>query len=160
MGVWQWVYALLIAISWYQAIDHPRLVIPSIEVISPITSFPLGPETWEIDPWEAKIGHFEYTGWRSGNMVLGGHVEYPDGSAGIFRDLQDLQIGDRIVFWQGLQPTYYRVIETKLVNQTDLTVLYPTPDDRLTLITCDARSYQAETGEYLFRWAVIATLEP
>lgn len=154
-----WIGWVLFALIGVQAADQPRLVIPTLDLISPIIVFPLGAETWEIDPWESQIGHFAGTGWRSGNTVLGGHVEYPDGSAGIFAELDRLQIGDRIVFWQGLHPTYYRVTETKLVDQTDLTVVYPTPENRLTLITCDARSYQSETGEYLFRWVVIATLE-
>jgi sortase (surface protein transpeptidase) len=48
------------------------------------------------------------------------------------------------------------VMEIKLVDQGDLTVLYPTPDAYLTLITCDEASYEAQSKTYGKRLVVIA----
>jgi sortase A len=53
-----------------------------------------------------------------------------------FRPLQGIKAGDAITV-QTLEGTYqYRVTSTKIVNPTDNEVLFPTPRESLTLVTC------------------------
>jgi LPXTG-site transpeptidase (sortase) family protein len=96
------------------------------------------------------VGHLHGTAWISGpgNMALAGHVDLPDGTPGVFADLEDLAEGDEItlVLPDGTQRRY-RVESAEVVSSNDLTPLDPTAEDRLTLITChsfvpDRSTYQ------------------
>lgn len=151
LSVHQWIESLRVSV-----------VIPALDVDAPLTRFFLDGESWGIDPWEPQPGHFVYTAWvdEPGNMVVGGHVEYPDGSAGVFADLHDLKVSNSIQLQFGEKSWTYRVIEIKTVAHDDLSVLYPSERSRLTLITCDEPSYDAATGLYDKRLVVIAELEP
>lgn len=138
-----------------------KLEIPALEVDAPLTRFFLGDESWDIDPWEPRPGHFVYTAWvdELGNMVVGGHVEYPDGSEGVFADLHTLKISNSIRLKLGDKTWIYRVVDIKTVAHDDLSVLYPAEQPRLTLITCDEPSFDAATGLYDKRLVIVAELE-
>jgi sortase A len=142
----------------WQTLTNVRLILPDVGISTPVTRFPLGQESWEIDPWESKVGHFAGTTWLEapGNIVLGGHVEYPDNRAGVFADLDNVELGDTVLLRIGVTEKRYQVVEMKLVDQSDLSVLYPTPDAYLTLITCDEASYDAQSKTYGKRLVVIA----
>lgn len=134
------------------------LYIPALDVSSPITTFPLGFGTWDINPWERNVGHFEGTAWDGhlGNIVIGGHSEYPSGVEAVFYDLDQLRFGD-VIFLDidGVRRRYF-VTEVKAVDMYDLDPVRPTSDNRLTLITCDVPSYDPTTGIYDDRVVVIA----
>lgn len=132
--------------------------IPVANITSPITSFPLDGTSWAIDPWESNVGYLQGTAWlnENGNTVLGGHSQYPNGSAGIFRNLYDVSVGDVIVVRENGADRQYVVVEIRTVYYTDLTVLYPTTHSRLTLITCDVPSFDAVSNVYYDRLVVIA----
>lgn len=132
--------------------------IPVAGITSGITQFPLDGTSWAIDPWEANVGYLQGTAWlgQNGNTVLGGHSEYPNGSAGIFRNLYDVSVGDVIVMMEDGVERQYVVVELRTVHYTDLTVLYPTTHNRLTLITCDVPSFDAVSNVYYERLVVIA----
>lgn len=138
-----------------------QLEIPALEVDAPLTRFFLGGDSWDIDPWEPRPGHFVYTAWidEPGNMVVGGHVEYPDGSEGVFADLHTLKISNSIRLTLGSKTWIYRVVDIKTVAHDDLSVLYPAERPRLTLITCDEPSFDAATGLYDKRLVIVAELE-
>ena len=138
------------------------LTVPSLQISVAITTFPLASPTWEISPWEREVGHFQYTAWidNPGNVVIGGHSEYPSGDPGIFYDLGKLRIGDLIYISDADLLRRYVVSEIKIVNYRDLTVLYPTSDSRLTLITCSIPSYVAAQNSYYERVVVIAVEVP
>jgi LPXTG-site transpeptidase (sortase) family protein len=138
-----------------------RLIIPRLDMIAPVTRFTLGAETWEIAPWETRVGHFSGTSWlsshdSSGNIVIGGHAEYPDGTPAVFAELDKLRIHDTVTLHFGGLPYRYRVTEMRYVAQDDLTVLYPTTQDQLTLITCDEVSYDPVSKTYAKRLVIIA----
>lgn len=136
------------------------LALPTAHVVSNLTQFPLGQGTWEIDPWESAVGHFYGTAWNTtGNIVLGGHSEYPDGGRGVFNWLERVALGDPIYLTVDGQQRRYRVIETKSVAFDDLSVVYPTTDERLTLITCDVPSYDPNAAFYWERLVVVAVLD-
>lgn len=160
-----WIWGLFPqAVNWW-ADFHPvlqtRLEIPEIAVDVPLTRFWLDGVSWAIDPWETRVGHLQGTSWldEGGNMVIGGHVEYPDGTPAVFEKLADLEVGDRLTLRLGTRTWDYRIVEIKVVAYDDLTVLYPTPQPRLTLITCDEPSYDSATGLYDKRLVIMADAE-
>jgi sortase A len=75
--------------------------------------------------WSAPVG--------SGNTVLYGH---DDIQGNIFSRLYDLAPGDVIQLSVGGQTHVYRVTGHQIVAPTAISVLAPTPDVRLTIITC------------------------
>nr|MCU0512259.1 sortase [Anaerolineae bacterium] len=135
-----------------------NLIIPAAGIRTALTSFPLGAETWIIDPWERLAGHFAGTAWLTdtGNIVIGGHSEYPDGRGGVFRRLYNVGMGDEIFVTDGALQRRYLVVNVLTVNYTDLSVIYPTGFNRLTLITCDIPSYQPQQNMYAERLVVVA----
>lgn len=136
----------------------PTLIIPALDISIPITTFYMDGTSWEIDAWEELVGHLEGTAEIafSGNVVLAGHSEYPNGNEGIFFALDTLEIGETIVVREGNRIRRYEVIEVKSVDYRDLSVVYPTTESRLTLITCSIPSYVAAQGLYNERLVVIA----
>ncbi len=140
------------------AYEGVTVSIPSLNINSGIARFPLNGISWTIRPWEQGIGHLEGTGWfnEGGNIALAGHSVMPDNSPGIFAQLHLMNLGDEIVVEAGDGQRSYTV--TNIVNTpiNDLTVLYPTGGERLTLVTCDANSYDRQSNSYLRRIVVIA----
>jgi LPXTG-site transpeptidase (sortase) family protein len=138
--------------------DSPMLIIPSLDIVVPITTFYLGGGSWEIDPWEDFVGHLEGTSWidSAGNVVLAGHSEHPNGSAGIFFALDTIEMGETIIVQEGNLIRRYEVVDIRSVDYRDLSVVYPATESRLTLITCSIPSYVAEQGLYYERLVVIA----
>lgn len=134
------------------------LSMPTINVFVGIKTFPLDGYSWAIDPWEKQVGHLEGTAWfnGSGNVVLGGHSTYPDGRPGIFAGLYQLNLGDPVIVMVDGSERRYTVTEKQVVHYDDLTVAYPSSDNKLTLITCDIPSYDPATQFYSERLVVIA----
>ena len=83
----------------------------------------------------------------------------PNGRGGIFAHIDTLSNGDRIYVTDGNQERTYVVSEVRVVNEYDMSVIYPMGDDRLTLITCEASSYDSATQAYSNRVVVIANRE-
>ncbi len=122
-----------------------RIVIPAIEVDAPVV---------EGDGWEElKMG----TGHRVGsanpgersNMVISGHN---DVYGEIFRYLENVSIGDEVIVYAGDTPYTYLVVAKMVVDPTEVSLLAPTPNATLTLITC--HPYMIDTH----RLVVIAEL--
>jgi len=134
------------------------LSMPTVNVFVNIKTFPLDGTSWAIDPWEKLVGHLQGTAWFNniGNVVLGGHSAYPNGKPGIFAGLYQLNIGDPVIVNVDGGERRYVVTEKLVVNYEDLTVAYPSGDDKLTLITCDLPSYDPATQFYSERLVVIA----
>ena len=65
-----------------------------------------------------------------GNAVLAGHRD------SFFRRIHSLRYGDDIFVTRGDRRYRYIVRSRKIVEPTDLSVIRPTPDTELTLITC------------------------
>jgi len=81
---------------------------------------------------KAALGHLPDTPfpWQPGNSTFAGHRD------GLFRPLQDVQLGDRLVFHWTRGTFDYRVRQTFIVNPTDVWVVQPSPVRMLTLVTC------------------------
>jgi len=77
-------------------------------------------------------GHLENTPLpgESGNVVIAGHRD------SFFRPLRDIQVGDDIFVDTPQGRFHYRVTSLRVVKSHDLSVVNPTDDAVLTLITC------------------------
>jgi LPXTG-site transpeptidase (sortase) family protein len=127
-----------------------RLLIPSIamdSVVVPVgwKKVEVGSQTyaqWKVDD--------NLVGWHNlsaplgqiGNSVLNGHSNL---YAQVFRNLDQVEVGDSIVVFSGDQSYYYVVTEKILVQEKGVSLekrienaklILPTADKRLTLITC------------------------
>ncbi|MDQ7023951.1 MAG: sortase [Anaerolineae bacterium] len=141
-----------------QADEGRSLIIPTLDIVVDVTTFPLGQQTWDISPWERNAGQLERLGWidTPSNTVIAAHSEYPSGEPAVFSELDTLRAGDVIFVRDGDLQRRYIVFEVRIVDYRDLTVLYPTTTSRLTLITCSIPSYVAAQNLYYERVAVIA----
>lgn len=90
------------------------------------------------DDWEAlKRGVGQHIGsgdpGQAGNVVLSGHNDiYGE----VFRELDQLEPGDEITIFTAHTSYTYVVVDTLIVDPTDVEVMNPTPDATLTLISC------------------------
>ncbi len=137
-------------------IENAALVIPGAGVVAPIVRVYLGDTTWDVSQLGNNIGHLEGTRWLSepGNIVLSGHVELSDGREGIFANLHEVQIGDRVIVTQDGNDYHYDVSSIANYDPTDLTPIYPSTTNILTLITCGTYDFISDT--YLERVVVVA----
>ncbi len=137
-------------------IENAALVIPNAGIVAPIVRAYIGAGSWDVSSLGNNVGHLEGTRWipENGNIVLSGHVELSDGRQAIFANLHELQIGDRIIITQDGNDFHYDVTSVSAYQPTDLTPIYPSTDNRLTLITCGA--YDFISDSYLERVVVVA----
>ena len=103
-----------------------RLTVPKIDLDSVIvegTSY----RALRLGP-----GHMRKTPepGENGNVVITGHRDT------FFRHISDLVMGDEVVVQRGGKKYVYKVTGKKVVEPTDMSVVAPSKDSRLTLITC------------------------
>lgn len=80
------------------------------------------------------VGHFTSTSKWDGNVVLAAHnrgYKY-----NFFKEIKELEEGDIIVYQTEEQSRNYKVIENKIIEETDFSCLENTNENILTLITC------------------------
>ncbi|MCB9457868.1 MAG: sortase [Anaerolineaceae bacterium] len=137
---------------------QPRttLLLPTVGVNMPIIEAYLSGSSWDVAHLGQNVGHLEGTAWfdAPGNVALSGHVELADGRAGVFARLNQINLGDPIFVSFNGQQIQYIVTEVRVVPPDDISVLYPTLDSRLTLITCS--NYDFLQDAYQERTVVIA----
>jgi len=124
-----------------------RIVIKSIGVDAPVV---------EGDDWEQLkkgVGHHLGTAnpGERGNMVLSAHN---DVFGEIFRNLDKVELKDEILVYSGSRMFRYVVTQKRVIEPTEVSVMYPTSDPTLTLITC--YPYLVDNK----RLVVIAELQP
>lgn len=122
-----------------------RIVIPAIGVDAMVV---------EGDDWESlKKGGGHHIGSANpgerGNCVISAH---DDIYGEIFRDIGNLEMDDEILVYAGPQPFRYRVVAKRIIEPTEVSVMDPTVEPVLTLITC--YPYRIDTH----RMIVVATL--
>lgn len=124
-----------------------RIVIPSIGVDAPVV---------EGDDWESlKKGAGHHIGSANpgtrGNCIISAHNDiYGE----IFRALPEVKVGAEVRVHTDSQVYRYQVQETRIIAETDVSVMAPTSSPVLTLISC--YPYKVDTH----RIVVIATLVP
>ena len=149
---------LLTAFATQASPPTPSVTISAINVSVNIVEFPLTETCWAIQPWETAVGHLEGTTGlgQNGNIVLAGHSRMPDGKPGIFSGLHQLTEGDEIVVFDGAVERRYVVSQVFTVPKKDVSVVFPTSHEQLTLITCDTGSYNRSKDVYDRRVVVVA----
>ena len=104
----------------------------------------------EAEQLDRAVGHYPGTvlPGEQGNAGLAGHrtmYGHP------FRRLDDLEPGDTIETWTAIRHAIYRVTSTRRVDPSEVGVVAPTADARITLTTCNpvgsARERLVVTGE-------------
>jgi sortase A len=106
-----------------------RIVIKSISVDAPVV---------QGDDWEQLkkgVGHHLRTAnpGERGNMVLSAHN---DVYGEIFRSLEKIELKDEILVYSGSRVFRYVVTQKRIIEPTEVSVMYPTSDPTATLITC------------------------
>lgn len=106
-----------------------RIQIPAIGVDAPVV---------QGDGWEQlKKGAAQHIGTpnpgKNGNIVLSGHN---DVYGEVFRDLDRLSPGDSVILFTSQRQYTYVITGTQMVEPTSVEVMAPTPDARVTLISC------------------------
>jgi LPXTG-site transpeptidase (sortase) family protein len=136
--------------------EQATLLIPKAGVAAPIINIFLDGVSWDVSLLGKNIGHLQGTATfdQPGNIGLVGHVEMADGGRGIFTNLGELTVGDLIVYRRGSDERFYTVRSVSKTAPDDMTVLYPSTQEQLTLITCD--QYDLLTNSYLERIVVVA----
>jgi LPXTG-site transpeptidase (sortase) family protein len=91
--------------------------------------------TWQVPAF--KVGHAESTAGAGqvGNAILLGHVTSLH-SGNVFADLDRVRVGDTIRLFSTDQQFDYVVNSTQAVPRTDSSVVQPTPEPSVSLITC------------------------
>ncbi len=134
-----------------------RLYIPKANVVAPIVQVLLdGEGSWNIAYLGRNIGHLQGTAWiyHPGNIALVGHVEHRDGSLGVFASLSELAYGDEILLEINTERRIYSIDSVHLTTADDMSVLYPTDSEQLTLITCSG--FDFVTSTYAERLVAVA----
>jgi sortase A len=106
-----------------------RLQIPAISVDAPIV---------QGDGWEQlKKGVGQHIPssdpGKDGNLVLSAHNDI---FGEIFRDLDQLKNGDEVTVYTNQRAYTYVVMESQVVEPTQVEVMAPTKDPTVTLISC------------------------
>lgn len=120
----------------------PTMTIPKINVTAPLIFEPSTQEAAVQKALENGVVHYGNTPrpGEPGNQVVVGHSSNdwwePGDYKFVFVLLDKLVVGDTFsVDYEGVKYVY-KVTETKIVEPTDLSVLKPTPNPTITLITC------------------------
>jgi sortase A len=121
-----------------------------------ITAIGVRAQVVEGDGWEQLkkgAGHHPGTAnpGQKGNLVLSGHN---DVFGQVFKDLDKLKPGDTIVVSTATQRYTYVVAATRIVAPTEVSVMLPTREASITLISC--YPYLIDTQ----RIVVVGTLKP
>jgi sortase A len=106
-----------------------RLQIPAIKVDAPVV---------QGDGWEQLkkgVGQLLNTPdpGEDGNIVLSAHN---DVFGEIFRHLDELQPGDEVILFTSQRTYTYVITDSQIVEPTQVEVIEPTSDPKLTLISC------------------------
>jgi LPXTG-site transpeptidase (sortase) family protein len=141
-----------------RAYDGVSIQIPALGLNAGVGEFALNGTSWNINPWESGIGHLQGTGWfdAGGNIALGGHSWLPDLTPGIFANLHTVKAGDEVIVQVGGEERHYTVSTVTSVSMYDLSVLSPSSGEQITLITCDAASFDPGSDMYYQRVIVTA----
>jgi len=135
-----------------------RIVIPSLLVDTEVKYVPYDGFSWMITGLRQEVAWMGNTSWPGlgGNTGLAGHVTVTGMGDGPFRNLDELPSGELVVLYTDKSIYTYQVRESKVTDAGDMTVLLPTDNPQISLITCV--DWDQESRTYLNRLVVIADL--
>jgi len=135
-----------------------RIILPILGIDTVVKYVPYDGFTWLIAGLQQEVAWMGDTSWPGlgGNTALAGHVTLRNGRDGPFRHLDELQQNDEIVLYTDENIYTYKVRESHVVLDGEMSVIAPTHSPQLTLITCI--NFDTEAGIYLERLIVYADL--
>jgi sortase A len=106
-----------------------RIVIPAIDVNHPVV------EGDDDETLKRGVGHTPWSAnpGEAGNSIMSAHNDI---FGEIFRYLNDLELGDEILVHTSTQVYRYVVKAKRIIEPTEVEVMYPTNHPVLTLISC------------------------
>ncbi|MBV9356136.1 MAG: sortase [Chloroflexi bacterium] len=138
-----------------------RLSIPSIDLDTPVEQGGVsvdgqGEPVWEMRPFVAvHYGDLTALVGARGNAVIAGHV-VTRSEGNVFRLLYRVALGDDVLVWDDQGRLHaFQVVDVRLVSPSDTSVMEPTMDRTLTLITCGG-TFDPIAREFSARLVVIA----
>ncbi len=135
-----------------------RIAIPSIFLDTVVKYVPFDGTTWMISGLREEIAWLGNTSWPGlgGNTGLAGHVTVAGMGDGPFRHLEELREGEVVILYTEKNIYTYHVRESKIIEDSDMSVTSPTSNDQITLITCT--NWDDQEKIYLNRLVVFADL--
>ena len=135
-----------------------RIVIPALMLDTVVKYVPFDGTTWMITGLRQEIAWMGDTSWPGlgGNTGLGGHVTVAGMGDGPFRHLEELPVGELVLLYTEHNIYTYQVRESFITDEGDMTVIAPTDDAQITLITCV--DWDEDNHIYLNRLVVVADL--
>jgi sortase A len=137
-----------------------QVTIPRLELQFSVVKVPFEPKvgSWDLSDLGYRTAHLEGTAnpGSNSNIVLAAHNVLPSGADGPFKRLSELRAGDIVVVYAGEQAFRYRIAARKIVQPSDVEVVYPTEEPTLTLMTC--ANWDKATQSYSGRLVVIGHL--
>ena len=127
-----------------------RIVIPKIDVDSPIVQTPPVNGVWQVADWQ--VGHLNSTP-NPGSPGNGAYAAHDDIKGEIFKRVGQLAPGDSVWIYTTHYLYRYIVVRQLTVSPSDVAVLNPTIKPTITLISCSP--YWVDT----YRLAVQADLK-
>ncbi len=139
-----------------QTLPPIRVLVPTIDVDSLVVETGIKDGEWQVPKFV--VGHLDGTAnpGENGNMTMSGHVSSV-ASGNVFARLDQARNGEDVYVYTKAGQYLYRVYEIKIVPNNDISVLDPTPDPTLTLITC-AGTWNPIARDYSHRLIVKARL--
>jgi LPXTG-site transpeptidase (sortase) family protein len=130
------------------------LSIPRVDIQSQVVS--VGVKNGEYEVPKFYVGHYTNTAnpGQTGNGVYIGHIESLS-SGNVFANLPKVKVGDQVKVYTPERVWDYRVTEVLVVANNDLSVMNPSQDQRLTLITCTG-DWDVLSRQYTDRLVVVA----
>ena len=135
-----------------------RIVIPALMLDTVVKYVPFDGVTWMIAGLRQEVAWMGDTSWPGlgGNTGLAGHVTVAGMGDGPFRHLDELPTGEVVLLYTEKNIYTYQVRESKVTDDGDLSVISPTNDAQITLITCV--DWDEDNHLYLNRLVVFADL--
>ena len=134
-----------------------RLIASSIGLDTKVVEAPIINGEWTVPKFVA--GHLLGTAQplQGSNVVLSGHVQSIS-SGNVFARIGELKNGDVIWVYTKAAVVTYVVAQTRIVANNDVSVVRPSSQEILTLITCTGRWLPLQR-DYDSRTVVIASLQ-
>ena len=133
--------------------------VPSLSLKLPIVGVDFNGSSWDVTWLGRNAGYLEgsaYPTW-SGNTVLTGHATDPNGKAGPFAFINELQPGQKIYIHNNGFTYVYEVRHSSLILPSNAKTLFQHEKDSwLSLVTCE--NFNEKTGTFTSRRLVRAVL--
>jgi LPXTG-site transpeptidase (sortase) family protein len=135
-----------------------RIVIPALLLDTVVKYVPYDGYSWMISGLRQEIAWMGNTSWPGlgSNTGLAGHVTVAGMGDGPFRHLEELSTGEVVILYTEKNIYTYQVRESVVTDDGDMSVILPTNNPQISLITCVDWDNALRT--YLNRLVVIADL--